>query len=342
MFSELPHYPASGYRLKNTEKVPAFVDRTFHPEVKDAADMTQRSQPTVVAGQQRYLYFRRPLLAAPEPVLIKRTAAVPAPPISPQPPAPKSKTIGTQSDYRESEAQTTPWQPDLAPPKEPSLKQQYLSARNNCEGPELLQLKDLKFGEGLPPGLQDIRRIEKLREKRKFEASLPPVSDLSQLPLRQKMIEEWEAREWDEREEEILGVQDERLVLLQQAIQVREEEFDERCASRVEARKVAQLEAKSSRFAEIQAARIKTMRQLLESRKYAEKPRRLVRPGIVERYANYSSTTYAPVQREGRFPEAKPNGRLIETDGYQPVNLQGIADLEAYLPPRLLNPKRVA
>ncbi|KAJ9513737.1 hypothetical protein QJQ45_015495 [Haematococcus lacustris] len=339
MFSELPHYPASGYRLKNTEKVPAFVDRTFHPEVKDAADMTQRSQPTVVAGQQRYLYFRRPLLAAPEPVLIKRTAAVPAPPISPQPPAPKSKTIGTQSDYRESEAQTTPWQPDLAPPKEPSLKQQYLSARNNCEGPELLQLKDLKFGEGLPPGLQDIRRIEKLREKRKFEASLPPVSDLSQLPLRQKMIEEWEAREWDEREEEILGVQDERLVLLQQAIQVREEEFDERCASRVEARKVAQLEAKSSRFAEIQAARIKTMRQLLESRKYAEKPRRLVRPGIVERYANYSSTTYAPVQREGRFPEAKPNGRLIETDGYQPVNLQGIADLEAYLPPRLLNPK---
>jgi hypothetical protein len=34
------------------------------------------------------------------------------------------------------------------------------------------------------------------------------------------MIEKWEAREWDEREGEILGVQEERLALLDQAIQV--------------------------------------------------------------------------------------------------------------------------
>ncbi len=40
------------------------------------------------------------------------------------------------------------------------------------------------------------------------------------MPCRQKMIEEWEAREWDEREREIHSVQDERLELLDQAIQV--------------------------------------------------------------------------------------------------------------------------
>jgi hypothetical protein len=37
---------------------------------------------------------------------------------------------------------------------------------------------------------------------------------------RQKMIEKWEAQEWNEREGEILGVQEERLALLDQAIQV--------------------------------------------------------------------------------------------------------------------------
>lgn len=65
-----------------------------------------------------------------------------------------------------------------------------------------------------------VQRLEKLREKRAFEASLPPIDDLDRLPLRQKMIEDWEAREWAEREEEIRGVQEERLALLEQALQV--------------------------------------------------------------------------------------------------------------------------
>jgi hypothetical protein len=32
-------------------------------------------------------------------------------------------------------------------------------------------------------------------------------------------------------------------------------------------------------------------------------------------------------------------GKAIETEGFQPVSLQGIAELEAYLPAKLLNPK---
>jgi hypothetical protein len=47
--------------------------------------------------------------------------------------------------------------------------------------------------------------------------------------------------------------------------------------------------------------------QLIESRKYVERHRKLTKPTIVERYANFGSTTYAPVQRDGRFPETKPS-----------------------------------
>jgi len=65
-----------------------------------------------------------------------------------------------------------------------------------------------------------VRRLEKLRAKRAFEASLPPIDDVARLPERQAMIEAWEAQEWVEREEEIKGVQEERLELLAQALQV--------------------------------------------------------------------------------------------------------------------------
>lgn len=69
-------------------------------------------------------------------------------------------------------------------------------------------------------GLQEVRRLEKLRAKRAFEATLPPIDDVERLPERQAMIEAWEVQEWIEREEEIKGVQEERLALLAQALQV--------------------------------------------------------------------------------------------------------------------------
>jgi len=34
-----------------------------------------------------------------------------------------------------------------------------------------------------------------------------------------------------------------------------------------------------------------------------------------------------------------PQGLAIETEGYQPVSLPGVMELENYLPARLLNPK---
>lgn len=62
--------------------------------------------------------------------------------------------------------------------------------------------------------------MEKLRAKRAFEASLPPMDDVARLPERQALIEAWEVQEWADREEEIKGLQDERLALLAQALQV--------------------------------------------------------------------------------------------------------------------------
>jgi len=126
-------------------------------------------------------------------------------------------TTATQSDYRESEAQTAPYAPDYQIPAAPSTKQQYLTvARHLPEGvPEVLTLQHLKYTNGLPPGLAEVEMLEKARLKRAYEASLPPLHDAARLPLRQRMMEEWENAEWEAREQEIKSVQDERLEVLQ-------------------------------------------------------------------------------------------------------------------------------
>ncbi|MEW5301113.1 MAG: hypothetical protein WDW36_003993 [Sanguina aurantia] len=341
MFSQLQHYPATTYKFKNTDKVATFVERAFHPAVTDQADLQARSASTQVSGPSRPKFFRRPLLAMADSggPIVRAAPPDKLRPLTPPIPESRTRTYGTQSDYREGETQTTPWSPDYVVPEIPSARQAGLSGKHHCEGPEVLQLRDLKFGDGLPPGLQEVRRVEKMREKRAFEATLPPINDTALLPLRQRMIEEWEAREWSEREAEIVGVQMERLELLEQAMMVREEEFASEAAERVTARKAYMLHASASKFAGIQSSRIKTMRQLIEARKYVEKPRSLQKPSIVERYVSYSSDVYAPMQREGRFPETKPQGKEIETEGYVPSTLAGVADLEAFLPARLLEPR---
>ncbi len=58
-------------------------------------------------------------------------------------------------------------------------------------------------GAGLPAGLAEVEMIERARAKRAWEATLPPLSDLSQLGKRRKMMEEQERKEWAFREQEI-------------------------------------------------------------------------------------------------------------------------------------------
>ncbi len=58
-------------------------------------------------------------------------------------------------------------------------------------------------GCGLPAGLAEVEMIERARMKRAWEATLPPLNDLSQLDKRGRMMEEMERKEWAFREKEI-------------------------------------------------------------------------------------------------------------------------------------------
>lgn len=196
-------------RYKTHDKLPSHVPRGYEQHQNSKAESAAVSVPEVVSGNRRYLYSRRPLLVPglyhPDIYslhMLPETAGLEA---EPQASASQEeeagfKTVATQSDYRESEAQTTPWDVDYIIPDQPTAKQQYLSAQHHCQGPELLALRDLKLGNGLPVGLREVEEIEKRRVKRAFDAALPPLDDLERLPLRQQLLEAWEAQEWADKE----------------------------------------------------------------------------------------------------------------------------------------------
>ena len=224
-------------RFKPNDHVPGFVNREYTDQKLSPAQATAISTKDVVSGENRYKYHKRPLLGT--------ISAVPRPPSGGQPiEAPKeptSRTVGTQSTYRESEAQTLPYSPDYVIPEHTSEKQAGLQAKYHTDKPEVLALKHLKFGDGLPIGLNELNHIDKLREKRAFDASLPPLHDVDQLPRRQAMMEAWEHKEWAERDQEIYELQEERLELLAQAIETREANIEAMAEERVEAYKQREL-----------------------------------------------------------------------------------------------------
>ncbi|XP_011300783.1 protein MAATS1-like [Fopius arisanus] len=76
---------------------------------------------------------------------------------------PKSKSKSTQTDYRENESQTDPWQPSLRIPPDAN--------------PEISTLSDLRCNDGLSFfGRYEIEKIKRMRRKRAWQALLPPVN----------------------------------------------------------------------------------------------------------------------------------------------------------------------
>jgi hypothetical protein len=141
-------------------------------------------------------------------------------------------------------------------------------------------------------------------------------------------------------------------------LQVREEEIEETHRAQVENRSAALLAAKAQKFAAIHSSRIKTIRQLAARRKAVDAAARGssgsgASSSIIDKYADYGSPVYAPLQREGRFPDTvKPSAaaaaspaagvaarELPDIQSLAPSSLAGLQGLQASLPARALQPK---
>jgi len=201
---------------------------------------------------------------------------------------PLTKEIEIQTMYRETETQTDPYSPE------------YILKTTNGQIPEIVLLAEMgiSYGKGLPVGVEEIERIERAREKRAFEASLPAITDEASLQLRRKMLEEQEMKEWAYRENQIRQAQVQRLHRVEQAVRTQEEEREIMNTRKIESIMNRALESRDETLSKIQEKRISVIRKLAKQREHVENVKH--KRDIIEDYANFGSRVYAPLPREGR------------------------------------------
>lgn len=185
MFSELRHHPRYETVLVKKDPVPSFINKNYQDKALIDRQDTVFYGARDVGGEDRYKYFRRPnvpfsqapadvILEPPRQVVNTNDSVVQ-----------RSRTLATQTDYRDQESQTEPYSPD------------YTVAPG--QNPEILSLAGLKYKRGLPAGVAEVTMIERARDKRRWEESLPPLNDPAQMHKRRLMMEQREKYEWQER-----------------------------------------------------------------------------------------------------------------------------------------------
>ena len=85
--------------------------------------------------------------------------------------------------------------------------------------------------------------------------------------------------------------------------------------------------------------RVSTILHIEDAQRAQRNPDKAYKPDIIDKYSKFSSGVYAPMQREGRFPDTRPEDQSIDTRSFQPSSLAELLDLEASLPQRQLMAK---
>jgi cilia- and flagella-associated protein 91 len=337
IFSDVKSHPSTQYRLKaSSVQVAPFPPKGRHPRT------ATYDAEKVVLGADRPKFFRQPI--APfahavdphivlDPKVLANNAEEHEQAAASQhkqdsssaanSSTSTSRTVGIQTMYRESEAQTDPYTPDFTlDPTKPE--------------PELLRIAHLGHGNGLPAGMDQIREIQRLREKKEFEDSLPPLSDEASYEYRRKLMEERELAEWKMREEEMKRDQQNRLDILVDRLKRRDEKHQMFLERRIQQLRESKVSERRKLQNATQRRRIKAVRKLQatsKARVYHEAPASRKRDIIAE-YADFGSSVYASNTRNGRAPGSNP---AVDYGIPLVKSIHGLEALEASLDPSLLD-----
>ncbi|XP_006090979.1 cilia- and flagella-associated protein 91 [Myotis lucifugus] len=346
MFSNLIHYPRHSLYWSKADPVPPFISREWRGHEEKRRETLQKLgiydtsfqmpkevyEDPDVTGKNRYKYFERPFLPSfqqmPPNVALASTKQEKytfPPASSKRPPTPSKYTVGIQTDYRDSEVQTDPYSPE------------YIVCQDSI--PELLTLATLTWGRGLPAGQAEVEMIERAREKRAWEATLPPLTDTAHFEKRRKMMNEMERKEWAFREQEIERLQEIRLEILKELLRKRLKNSNEMTVKHLNAQWSNLQEAKEAKLAKIRRTHVSVIRKLMGKRKNVEE--KFERRDVIKDYSDYASQVYGPLSRLGRFPD---NDEDVVVKNHYLNTYEGLVELESCLPdfvtqPRIKAPK---
>ncbi|XP_022902075.1 cilia- and flagella-associated protein 91-like [Onthophagus taurus] len=275
MFSDLSHIPKQQIGIKpGMDKIPPFVDKTKRKG--DKVDVT---------GADRVKYFHRPNTSA----VVTALSFLTPRHVTEEVVTPKIEMVNKkiQTQYRDSSAQTSPWQPDY----------------NLAEGsdPEILKLDFLKWGEGLPAGDHEIKMIERARMKRAWEKRLPPLTNPKNIEKRREIIAAVERDEWAFREQEIQDIQDLRMELLEKMLEELLDKTKMRTDIKMKLYCKSKLKERDEKLRKLKVAATREMRRLsFNHRGIILKYHKV---NVIDEVSDYKSEVYAPLTRHGNHPK---------------------------------------
>ncbi|XP_032907495.1 cilia- and flagella-associated protein 91 isoform X2 [Catharus ustulatus] len=329
MATGLIHFPACSLCFKGEDPVPAYIGQRWRTQQrletlqKLAVGQSSLQIPRIVYedpevdGRNRYKYFARPLklppAGVPEAVAHTKTETeshVQSVAGDSQVFGLMFRTLGTQTDYRDGEAQTDPYSPE------------YIVRSGSV--PEILTLATLSWGRGLPAGQAEMEIIDRIREKHAWEAALPPMDSPSNVAKRLKMMEAMERKEWAYREEEIDKLQKVQVEVFKKLLQRREENQNELDATRLYNHWQNHQKAKEEKIRKIRCDCALMLRKLIaKSKNWMGK---LERRDIIKEYNDFSSQTYAPLSRIGFFPDNNSDYYVVKN--FYLNTVAGLCELE--------------
>ena len=287
MFSKMRHYPSVSLKYRPNVDLVTLQQKT-PAQVLEVANILSQ-----VKGSERYKYFSKPLVPYIAPLVVYDDGKL-------QPQAQKdhaektneepvqaSRTIGIQTMFRESYAQTDPYTPQyILPPATPNGTQPL---------PEILTLTTFKFSLGLPVSTKELELIERARIKRQWEKTLPLGKDPASFEKRLRMMEEMELVEWKEREQEIAEVQTKRLQVFQSLLEKRKRENEDVEKERLEKVWIKKLQERDAMLFKLARKKEKELRRLEAKRDGVEKKK--IANDIIDRYANISKKVGVLISR---------------------------------------------
>jgi hypothetical protein len=149
------------------------------------------------------------------------------------------------------------------------------------------------------------------------------------------MMEDRQIEEMARREAEIKTLQEKRLAVIKQALQMRDAESrfvkEQRMAELVE-RSAAVIESNSART---HFLRVRELRKIANSRMKLNDTAKGSKRNVIAEYSTFGSKIYAPIKRDGlRVDE---DSYMFETRILESMNYQQVAELETMLPRRLMD-----
>jgi hypothetical protein len=223
-----------------------------------------------------------------------------------------TRSLGCQTLMRESEAQTIP--------------ASFGVVKQDNTFQEIFELKDFHYGAGLPVEMHDIELIAKAREKRAFNDALPPLSDEANFNLRNKLTNEQETREWRQKEKEIEEINEKRLLTLQQYLENREKQFEEKRLEKIDRLKEKKDEEVEAAIIKSRKRRVKIIRNISKSKeKFINNNNR--KRDIILDYTSFGSKVYAPLTRDGHNPDRHPF--KFELNSYSLNTYDGLSEIQS-------------